>query len=712
MPTVGEQMNLAPSNESHSRVPGRTGGIFAPSTPAISRRVVLKASALFTALATGAFSGGTEVFPRAAAQDLPPITSFDWIESEQIDRDLIGTGVAFEVVAPFPFSSVGASWSAATGDWPTLLIELSENGNDYSNIFSIGASAESGPDGASDRVFSSLVCASQGSSIRYRAIDDEGNPVEIPELIFTFIDSRTGPVLNDFPVSISAKAAWDGSAPPAFLTRADWGADESYRFEEDGEWWTRQYQLVEHAIIHHSETPNSQDPFEAIRSIYYYHAVTRGWHDIGYNYLVDKYGNIYEGRAGGRNVVGGHAYEYAHGSTGICFIGEFFDDEVTEEALAAMVAILAWTCRDLDPLGRGDFHSQSDLPTICAHRDVNIATCPGDKAYAELPILRDLVAQTLSNFANGPVADLVSGDQARTQWSTALRATAGVNSEEMLTLSEYVVGVITAGPLFTDGMPWYRLSTDYGEGWVDYSALVRDPPIDGSSGHFSREDMVELTDTVNLRRVPGIRAEVVEQASRGTAGLIVAGPADADGYRWYRIMTGERFAWVASTFLTWSDQPIPERPIPTTDLAVSDVVAVVDGPLQLHRTPGIGDDTIATLETGAVGIITAGPEISDNQLWFELRTTTLTGWVAASWLALSDTPPPPIFIPGDAIVVSDGPVNMRQVADDGAAILAELPTGETGVIVAGPVSWNGYVWYEIETMVETGWVTGTYLSQQ
>ena len=150
-----------------------------------------------------------------------------------------------------------------------------------------------------------------------------------------------------------------------------------------------------------------------------------------------------------------------------------------------------------------------------------------------------------------------------------------------------MVGVIIAGPVFSDGVPWYLISTDLGRGWVEYSALFRDPPIGGTSGMFGIEDVVELKESANLRRLPGVLADVAEKAPAGTVGLVVGGPEDADGYRWYRIMTSERFAWVASTYLTWSDQPAPDRPIPTTDLVIGDTVAVHDGPLQVHRTAGI-----------------------------------------------------------------------------------------------------------------------------
>lgn len=705
-------MSLADSHTIETRPLGRTGGIFAPASPAISRRIVLKAGAVLASLATGAAFGRGWTLPGALAQETDPVASFDWVEVEQVDGGLIGGGGALEAFAPFAFSSVGASWPIDVGEWPLLEVEVSSAESGYSDVFMIGASAESGPLDPTDRIFTPLVCASQGVSIRYRAIDGAGNPVAIPGLTFTFIDASGGPTAGDFPESVAAKGSYDVSAPPALISRAEWGADESYRFEEDGEWWVKQYQLVEHAIIHHSETPNSQDPLEAIRSIYYYHAVTRGWHDIGYNYLVDKRGNIYQGRVGGRNVVGGHAYEYAHGSTGICFIGEFFEDEVTEEALASMVAILAWTCRDLDPTGQSDFHSKTDLPTICAHRDVNLSTCPGDKAYAELPVLRELVAQTLANFSSGPAADLIVGDQVRTSVQTSARDDAGFGAPETLLLDEFTVGLVLDGPVVADSAPWYLISTDLGRGWVEYDALFRDPPIDGSSGIFGLDDVVELNDSANLRRVPGLRADVLRNAEKGTVGVIVSAPEDADGYRWYRIMTSDGFAWVASTFLTWSDQPAPERPVPKSDLNVGDNVVVSDGPLQLHLTPGTGDDVVGIVDTGSIGTLVDGPSIANDQVWFEMRTAAISGWVSADYLQRTDEAPPAVLAPGDAVTVSDGPVNLRQQADEGAAVLAELQTGDHGTIVSNPVSWDGRIWYEIETSEGTGWVVGEYLSLQ
>ncbi|MCA9858802.1 MAG: hypothetical protein KC438_03730, partial [Thermomicrobiales bacterium] len=85
-------MGLARRDRSYSRPFGRTGGIFAPESPEISRRVVLKASALLAALATGTVFGGGRVVSHAAAQESAPVSSFEWVESDYISADLIGTG--------------------------------------------------------------------------------------------------------------------------------------------------------------------------------------------------------------------------------------------------------------------------------------------------------------------------------------------------------------------------------------------------------------------------------------------------------------------------------------------------------------------------------------------------------------------------------------------------------------------------------------------
>ena len=148
----------------------------------------------------------------------------------------------------------------------------------------------------------------------------------------TYIDASDGPTLGEAQLVEAA----DISMPPGIISRTGWGADESLRFANGVEIFPPQYAPIRHGIVHHSETPNADDPAAQMRSIYYYHAVTRAWGDIGYNYLVDKYGNIYQGRVGGQGVIGNHSMAHNVGAVGVCLIGNHLIQNPTPAAVSGV----------------------------------------------------------------------------------------------------------------------------------------------------------------------------------------------------------------------------------------------------------------------------------------------------------------------------------------------------------------------------------------
>jgi N-acetylmuramoyl-L-alanine amidase len=132
----------------------------------------------------------------------------------------------------------------------------------------------------------------------------------------------------------AATTTLSGVAQPSVIPRSGWSADESLRFDATGkEIWPPAFYPVQKAIVHHTATQNNDpDPAATIRSIYQYHAVTQGWGDIGYNFLIDEAGRIYEGRysrpyaAGesptgedlnGNGVTAAHTQGYNSGTVGI-----------------------------------------------------------------------------------------------------------------------------------------------------------------------------------------------------------------------------------------------------------------------------------------------------------------------------------------------------------------------------------------------------------
>ena len=187
---------------------------------------------------------------------------------------------------------------------------------------------------------------------------------------------------------------------PVIVPRSGWGADESYRFSAGSEIWPRQLEHYVKVIVHHTVTSDGADDVAAvIQSIYYYHAVTLGWGDIGYNFLIDQAGTIYEGRAGGRSVVGGHAFQHNGGAVGIAAIGTFASEPPSPAMLGAYVDLVTWICHSygIDPRGSGIFVDE-ELPNVLGHRDANNTTCPGDGLFGQLGALRNGAAAALPEY--------------------------------------------------------------------------------------------------------------------------------------------------------------------------------------------------------------------------------------------------------------------------------------------------------------------------
>ena len=158
-----------------------------------------------------------------------------------------------------------------------------------------------------------------------------------------------------------------------------------------------------HVVVHHTAGANAVPDWPTeVRSIWYLHTFTNGWGDIGYNYLIDPNGVIYEGRAGGSYVIGAHFSCRNTNTAGIALLGTYSNVAPTNAALASLERLLAEICRrnGIDPTAFA-YHGPSalNLPTIIGHRDGNSSPvtcskteCPGDVLYALLPSIRSDVA--------------------------------------------------------------------------------------------------------------------------------------------------------------------------------------------------------------------------------------------------------------------------------------------------------------------------------
>jgi N-acetylmuramoyl-L-alanine amidase len=170
-----------------------------------------------------------------------------------------------------------------------------------------------------------------------------------------------------------------------------------------------EYGALQMAFVHHTENPNGYQVGEVagmLRAIYQFHRYGRGWNDIGYNFVVDRFGRIFEARAGGVDeaIIGAQAGGYNHCSTGVAVLGEYGATQISPAARAALAHLLAWklslhgipiagrvTVR-VNPAGavysRFPAGAHVSLPRVAGHRDADSTTCPGDALYGELPGLR------------------------------------------------------------------------------------------------------------------------------------------------------------------------------------------------------------------------------------------------------------------------------------------------------------------------------------
>ncbi|MFF7790159.1 N-acetylmuramoyl-L-alanine amidase [Streptomyces sp. NPDC007991] len=192
---------------------------------------------------------------------------------------------------------------------------------------------------------------------------------------------------------------------PSIVTRRGWGADEGLR--ERGFRYTKK---VKAAFVHHTASGNnyrcSQSP-SLIRSIYRYHVKSMGWRDIGYNFLIDKCGKIYEGRAGGvaRPVLGAHTLGFNSNSMGIAVLGSYGSKKPSSASIRAVARLTAWKLGlyGVNPRGKTYLTSGGSnlyrkgkkvrLNVISGHRDGFITECPGRKLYSKLGSVRSKAAQ-------------------------------------------------------------------------------------------------------------------------------------------------------------------------------------------------------------------------------------------------------------------------------------------------------------------------------
>jgi hypothetical protein len=255
---------------------------------------------------------------------------------------------------------------------------------------------------------------------------------------------------------------------PKVIPRVDWGADESLRFDSTGkEIWPPAFYPVQKLIVHHTATQNNDpDPAATIRSIYYYHAVTQGWGDVGYNFLIDEAGNVYEGRhtfdhpsgssptgenSQGHGVTAAHTQGYNSGTVGFALLGTLTNQDAKPAARTALEKLLAWESDHhvIDPQGSSLYvnpvsGTQATFPNIAGHRDLAATECPGGTFYATFTTIRSDVAALIAGTPPAPTAPTVVTGGASNITRTTSTVSGTVNPEGQQTSYYFEYGTSTA----------------------------------------------------------------------------------------------------------------------------------------------------------------------------------------------------------------------------------------------------------------------------
>jgi hypothetical protein len=358
-----------------------------------------------------------------------------------------------DISIPFGYDAVGVLQTSLEDG-----IEFSVDNGKTWNV--LGVDTDTGDDGRKDFASELFFLPTASDSFQFKILSRK-NLQE--DLKFYFINTQKS-------IDVFASNSSFSSAPYArddvffaeqkIVSREKWGANESFRYrtkpvppssgtsalsqrviacqkmqtlhpedfnsshtvsEENNKklkWPYKYSSEIKKIVVHHTaETGVStgKSSEQVVNGIYSYHAKARGWGDIGYHFIIAPDGTIFEGRAGGDFVVGGHVYCSNTQTIGIALMGNFQTQSPGEDQLEALEKLIAGLSKkyNIDPSAESAFHGEFS-PVVLGHRDLGSTACPGENLYQKLPTVRERVlsflSQVLPNTALTPIQKDISAE--------------------------------------------------------------------------------------------------------------------------------------------------------------------------------------------------------------------------------------------------------------------------------------------------------------
>lgn len=433
----------------------RSVELLAPSAPAVAHGTVASRRDLALATAQAVQAG---VSARAATVASPRVLE-----------------VSPAQAVPSDVAVVGVSWSNDVGR--STVVQYRTYGADaWSDWQAIDADAATSSAEEGTRSGSDPIVVTGATQVQARVLGPAGGAPADARL--TVIDPGQGEG-DDGIGTAQPGAAEAGAARPRIHSRAEWGANESWRKDPPS------YMTIKGVVVHHTAGTNNYSPSQVpaiLRGIYAFHTKDRGWNDIAYNFLVDKWGRVWEGRYGGvsRAVQGAHATGYNTQTMGVSVLGDYNKVSVPSAAVTSVAKVIAWkgSLAGYNPDAMTTLYGRRER-TVQGHRDVGQTTCPGTSLYAQLPTIRRTARSLMtgSYAAGGGSQSVGSGNTA-----TAAPSTPAPSGADVLMRSSSGA-LFRSAPLGSTGLTYAsKLS---GSSWAGYDAVL-------SAGDLTRDGRADV----------------------------------------------------------------------------------------------------------------------------------------------------------------------------------------------------------------------------